>query len=151
MSSPDGQVDGRGRRLAAGHRRATGKTLAISGEIAVADAIAARSRSGTRRGRGLRRGPARSGRRHTRLQVKALVFDDTRRPHRLGQLKTDKTWDAVLLVLMDENYAAVEMLKPRAAIETALAEAKPNRRGTLSVARFRHLGTVVWTRETGTS
>lgn len=141
------------RRLAAEYRRATGKTLAISGEIAVADAIALLGLDAAPDEADgydvVRRGPAGD----TRLQVKArLVFDDTRRPHRLGQLKTDKTWDAVLLVLMDENYAAVEILEaPRAAIEAALAAAKPNRRGTLSVARFRHLGTVVWTRESAPS
>ena len=140
------------RRLAAEYRRATGKALAISGEIAVADAI---------RLLGLEAAPEGAEGydvvRHTptgpvRLQVKArLVFDDTRRPHRLGQLKVEQDWDAVLLVLMDENYEVVEILEAaRPAIAEALAEARPNRRGTLSVARFRNLGRAVWAREDGT-
>lgn len=139
------------RRLAAEYRRATGKTLAISGEIAVADAIAL-----------LELEPAPDGaegydviRRHAdgieRLQVKArLILDETRRPHRLGQLRSEQAWDGVLLVLMDENYDAIEILQAdRAAIEAALSDVRPNRRGSLSVARFRNLGRLVWTREAG--
>ncbi|MEQ8661981.1 MAG: hypothetical protein RLW62_14285 [Gammaproteobacteria bacterium] len=140
------------RRLAAEYRRATGKTLAISGEIAVSDAITlldlVPAEDGAEGYDAIRRGAAGS----ERLQVKArMLFDDTtRRPHRLGQLKTDKPWDAVLLVLMDENYDTVEMIEAsRAAIEASLAEATPNRRGTLSVARFRNIGRLVWTREAG--
>jgi len=140
------------RRLAAEYRRATGKALAISGEIAVSDAIRLLDLEAAPEGAEgydvLRQTPAGP----VRLQVKArLVFDDTRRPHRLGQLRIEQDWDAVLLVLMDENYEVVEILEAaRAAIEEALAEARPNRRGTLSVARFRNLGRAVWLREDGT-
>lgn len=139
------------RRLAADYRRATGRTLAISGEIAVADVIGL-----------LRLEPApddaegydvirRGAHGIERLQVKArLILDETRRPHRLGQLKSEQIWDAVLLVLMDENYDAIEILEAdRSAIEAALAEVRPNRRGSLSVARFRNLGRLVWSREDG--
>ena len=139
------------RRLAAEYRRETGKTLAISSEIATSDAIALL---------GLEPAPADadgydvvrnmpSG--AVRLQVKArAVFDDSRRPHRLGQLKLDKQWDAMLLVLMNEDYQPLEILEaPRAALETALADMRPNKRGTLSVARFRALGRVLWTMEDG--
>lgn len=137
------------RRLAAEYRRATGKTLAISGEIAISDAIHLL---------GLEPAPADAegydavrmlDGRAERLQVKArAVFDDTRRPHRLGQLKLDKPWDAALLVLMDENYEPVEIHEAsRAALETALAEATPNKRGTVSVGRFRMIGRCLWSRD----
>ncbi|MBX9608683.1 MAG: hypothetical protein K2Y51_20860 [Gammaproteobacteria bacterium] len=137
------------RRLAAEYRRATGKTLAISGEIAISDAIHLL---------GLEPAPADAegydavrmvDGRAERLQVKArAVFDDTRRPHRLGQLKLDKPWDAALLVLMDENYEPVEIHEAsRAALEAALAEATPNKRGTVSVGRFRMIGRCLWSRD----
>ncbi len=139
------------RRLAAEYRRATGKTLAISGEIAVSDAIHLL---------GLEAAPADaegydavaySADGERRYQVKArVVFDDTRRPHRLGQLRLDRPWDCLLLVLMDENYEPGEIHEAsRAAVEQALEEARPNRRGTLSVARLRNIGRLVWTREQG--
>jgi hypothetical protein len=140
------------RRLAAEYRRATGKTLAISGEIAVSDAVTLLGLEPAEEGAEGYDAVRRSAHGEKRLQVKArMLFDDTtRRPHRLGQLKVDKPWDAVLLVLMDENYETVEMVEAdRAAIEDSLAEATPNKRGTLSVARFRNIGRLVWTREEG--
>jgi hypothetical protein len=139
------------RRLAAEYRRTTGKTLAISGEIAISDAInllglnpAPADADGYDATTNLPGG-------QQRFQIKArVVFDDTNRPHRLGQLRLDRTWDAILLVLMDENYEAVEIYQaPRAAIELALAGAKPNRRGSLSVARFRNIGQLAWDRDNG--
>ena len=146
------QIDklmGEARRLAAEYRRATGKTLAISGEIAINDAITLL---------GLEAAPAEvEGYDAVRqvdgalekLQVKArTVFDDTRRPHRLGQLKLDKVWDATLLVLMDENYEPIEIHEARRApLEAALAETTPNKRGTLSVGRFKIIGRCLWSRD----
>jgi hypothetical protein len=142
---------GEARKLAAEYRRATGKTLAISGEIAVSDAI---------RLLGLTPAPPAAegyeavrtvGDVSEKLQIKArAVFDDTRRPHRLGQLKLDKDWDATLLVLMDEDYEAIEIYEARRApIEAALAEATPNRKGTLSVGRFKMIGRRLWSRAGG--
>ena len=146
------QIDklmGEARRLAAEYRRATGKTLAISGEIAISDAI---SLLGLEPAPGNAEGYDAVRRLDAgieKVQVKArTVFDDTRRPHRLGQLKLDKDWDVVLLVLMDENYEPVEIHEAhRAPLETALAEATPNKRGTVSVGRFKMLGRCLWSRE----
>ncbi len=139
------------RKLAAEYRRATGKTLAISGEIAISDAIsllglepAPGDAEGYDAIRHLAHGPE-------LLQIKArAVFDDSRRPHRLGQLKLDRAWDAVLLVLMNEDYEPLEILEARRpGIEAALADAKPNKRGTISVGRFRAIGRQLWTQESG--
>ena len=146
------QIDklmGEARRLAAEYRRATGKTLAISGEIAISDAITLLGLEGApsdAEGYDALR-PIEGG--ADKLQIKArAVFDDTRRPHRLGQLKLDKDWDAVLLVLMDENYEPVELHEARRApLEAALAEATPNKRGTVSVGRFKMIGRCLWSRE----
>ena len=146
------QIDklmGEARRLAAEYHRATGKTLAISGEIAISDAITLlglEAAPGDAEGYDALRA-VEGG--MDKLQIKArTVFDDTRRPHRLGQLKLDKDWDAVLLVLMDENYEPVEIHEARRApLEAALAEATPNKRGTVSVGRFKIIGRCLWSRE----
>lgn len=136
------------RRLAAEYRRATGKTLAISGEIAISDAIsllgleaAPRDAEGYDAVRRLVDG-------FEKVQIKArTVFEDTRRPHRLGQLKLDKQWDVVLLVLMDENYEPVAIHAAcRAPLEAALTQATANKRGTVSVGRFKMLGSCLWSR-----
>ena len=146
------QIDklmGEARRLAAEYRRATGKTLAISGEIAISDVINVL---------GLEPAPASAEGYDVvrtvdgvseKLQVKArTLFDDNRRPHRLGQLRLDQAWDAALLVLMDENYEPFEIHEARReALAAALAQATPNKRGTVSVGRFKVIGRCLWSRD----
>jgi len=142
------------RRLAAEYRRATGKPLAISGEIAVFDAarllnlqIPEPPQPGYDAiGRGSREG--------LRILIKArAVFDESRSGQRIGQLKLDKEWDRVMLVLMDEEYEPREIYEAeRSVILDSLKEREErsrNRRGSMTVARFRHLSRLVWTREEG--
>lgn len=51
----------------------------------------------------------------------------------------------MVLVLMDENYQPKELIEAnREALTAALADIKPNKRGAMTVARFRNLGRVVW-------
>jgi hypothetical protein len=143
------------RRLAAEYRRATGKTLAISNEIAKHDACEqlnlepvedqhvggydALGREGRLAGQ--------------RLQIKArAIFDEQKSGQRIGQLKLDKHWDGVVLVLMDEEFAAREMhWASRDEIEAAVNEdnSKRAKRGVMSVNKFKIIGHLVWTREEG--
>jgi len=142
------------RRLAAEYRRTTGKTLAVSGEIAIFDAVRLLGlQAVNEEGLGfdaleLDDKPPR------RLQVKArVIFDEARSGQRLGALRTDQPWDAVLLVLMNEAYEPVEIWEAErvpllAAIEETSASARA-KRGPLSVARFKHLGRLVWSADLG--
>lgn len=144
------------RRLAAEYRRATGKPLpGISAEIAENDAARlldlelvkdetlghdAVGRSGERQGK--------------RIQIKSrTIFDETKGGHRIGQLKTGQAWDSVLLVLMDEEYEPFEIYEAeRDELLEAVAEAESSKRakrGLLSVAKFKAIGRLVWTREEG--
>lgn len=142
------------RRLAAEYRRTTGKVLAVSGELAVFDAarllgLEAVSQEGL--GYDVLRG---NGPGPRRLQVKArVIFDEARGGQRLGALRTDQPWDAVLLVLMDETYEPVEIWEAErlpllAAVEASAASARA-KRGPLSVARFKHLGRLLWAADPG--
>lgn len=137
------------RRLAAEYRRATGKTLPISGEIAVSDAVrllglTAAGEPGL--GYDATRG---AGEAIERLQIKArVVFDEIKSAHRIGELKLDRPWEAVLLVLLDQDYEPFAIYEARrAAIEEALEDARPNKRGTLTVPRFQRIGALVWSRD----
>ena len=139
------------RRLAADYRRATGKSLAgVSIEIARSDAARLL-------GLELVDDPAlgydaldADGR---RIQIKGrAIFDEGKSGQRIGQLRLDKDWDRLLLVLLDEDYEPYEIHEAtRADIDQAVADAqgKRSRRGALSVARFRHLARLVWTCEEG--
>ncbi len=142
------------RQLAAEYRRTTGKTLPVSGEIAVHDAVRLLDLQPAPPGAaGYDAVRVRDGRTET-LQVKGrVVFDDTRGGQRIGQLRVDQPWDAVLVVLLDDAYEPVEIHEAgRDAVLAALAEAGASRRasrGLISVARFRHIGRRVWSRELG--
>ncbi len=134
------------RKLAAEYRRVTGKTLPVSSEIAISDAI-----------RLLDLQPAENNSdgwdvvRHTngknaRLQVKArIVFDQTKGAHPLGQLNLDRSWDGVLLVLMNDEYEAQEIYEAdRDVIVQTIAGKEKKKRGSMSVAQFKKIGRRVW-------
>ena len=138
------------RRLAAEYRRATGKTLPISGEIAINDAIrllhlqpAADVAGGYDAVRELPDGQVQ------RIQIKArVVFDEIKSSHRVGELKLERDWEVAVLVLMDQNYEPFALFEAsREAIEKALEDARPNKRGSVTVPRFQRIGTLVWSRE----
>ncbi|WP_126454210.1 hypothetical protein [Sulfuriflexus mobilis] len=140
------------RILAADYRRTMGKPLAgISNEIAEFDAVnllglelcKPRVSGYDAMGTGEREGK--------RVQIKARVIaDDKRSGHRVGQLKMDQDWDIVVLVIMDENYEATEIHEvDREAINEAMQDSKPGKRGAMSVAKFIAIGRLAWTRENG--
>lgn len=137
------------RRLAAEYRRMTGKALPLSGEIAINDAIRllalepvadpALGFDATRpRALGIER-----------FLIKArVVFDPLKSAHRLGELKLDKSWDTLLLVLLNADYETREIYAvPHAAVVAALAERDSHKKGSLTVARIKIIGTRVWVRD----
>lgn len=139
------------RRLAADYRRATGKSLAVSSEIAKHDACVHlrlepvdEDETGGYDAIG-REAPWKD----LRIQVKGrAIFDEAKSGQRIGQLKLDKQWDAVVLVLMDDEFRASEMyLATRDAVLDALTDdtSKRRNRGAMSVAKFKHIAHCVWT------
>ncbi len=139
------------RQLAAEYRRATGKTLPISGEIAINDAVrllqlqlAGNDASGYDAYRQQDSGPC-------RIQVKGrVIFDSSKGGQRIGQLGLDQDWDHTVLVLMDDRYEPFEIYEAdRSSIVDALNDGAGNRRGIMSVAKFKNISQLVWTREEG--
>ncbi|HEB96175.1 MAG TPA: hypothetical protein ENI96_07070 [Sedimenticola thiotaurini] len=141
------------RQLAAEYRRTMGKPLpGISTEIALHDAI-----------RLLRLEPLAQPaggydatdptRDHKRIQIKSrTIFDESRAGQRIGQIRVDQEWDAVVLVLMDEEYEPYEIYEAeRDELLQYMEKSSSSRakRGALSVARFKIIGRLVWTRENG--
>jgi hypothetical protein len=143
------------RRLAAEFRRTTGKPLpGVSGEIAEHDAarlldleICAEKTAGYDAvGRGSREGK--------RIQIKGrVIFDEEKSGQRVGQLKLEQDWDSVVLVIMDENYEPFEIYEAeRDEILDTMDEAGKSarkKRGAMTVARFKIVSHLVWTREEG--
>ncbi len=141
------------RRLAAEFRRATGQVLPVTGEIARYDAarlldlelLENRSGGVDALGRGDREG--------LKIQIKGrLITDESRGGQRIGQLNRNGDWDRVVLSLMDADYEPFELWEAeRDDILEFLDASSSNRarRGALSVARFKIIGRLVWSRENG--
>lgn len=142
------------RKLAADYRRATGQPLPLTGEIANFDAASLLDLELLQPAPGGYDAVGRSGEREgLRYQIKGrAIFDDNKGGHRIGQLKLEQEWDAVLLVLLDEEYEASEIYEAdRATILEAMDDSGSNRgkRGAMSVARFRNIARLVWQRGEG--
>ena len=140
------------RQLAAEYRRTMGKPLpGVSAEIAEYDAVrlleleAKRSPEG-----GWDAVDPTSGQ---RIQIKSrAIFDEHKGGERIGQLKMNQEWDAVVLVLMDEDYQPNEIYQAeRDDIEAyvSASSASRSKRGAMSVARFKIVGELVWDKVNG--
>jgi len=140
------------RLLAAEYRRTMGRPLpGISNEIAEHDAVRLLALEATEDEQGGWDAvdPA-SGK---RIQIKSrTIFDESKGGERIGQLKMNQDWDAVVLVLMDENYEPYEIYQAeRRDLEESTARSSSSRakRGALSVARFKIIGQLRWDRDNG--
>ena len=142
-----GEIVARAKQMAIDYYRLTGKPLGITGEIGEYDAA---------RLLGLTLADARApgydatdqtGRRY---QIKARAFSTSgrRKSQRLGSIEIDHDWDAVLLVLMDENLETLEIWQAeRKAVAEALSSPGSrarNERGALAVSKFKQIGKRVW-------
>ncbi|MDH3355298.1 MAG: hypothetical protein OEL79_08805 [Chromatiales bacterium] len=138
------------RHLAAEYRRATGKPLPVTTEIANHDAARLLELEIINPPPGGYDAVGKTGEREgLRYQIKGrAIFDEKKGGQRLGQLKIDKEWDAVLLVLLDDNYQPISIYEAsRDELEGALDESlKSNRsnRGAMSIARFKNISRLVW-------
>lgn len=137
------------KRLAQRYRNLTGKPLGITGEVAEYEAY---------RLLGVELTPARqAGYDATeihngqirRIQIKGrCILKGSSPGQRIGSIDIKKEFDAVLLVLLDENYEATEIYEAtRKAVVNALE--KPgskarNERGALGISKFKSIGHVRW-------
>lgn len=141
------------RRLAAEFRRTTGQMLPVSAEIARYDVahhlkltlneqhIGGIDAVGTGEREGLK------------VQIKGrVILDEGKSGHRIGQINPDGNWDLIVLCLMDADFEPYEMYEAsKQEILDSVADSKSNsgKRGAMSVAKFKIIGTLVWTREDG--
>ena len=140
-----GEVIARARLVAQDYHRLTGKPLGITGEVGECEAA---------RLLGLTLGPPReagydatdgTGR---RLQIKArsISMAASKKAQRIGSIKLDFEWDAVLLVLMDEELMPITIWEAdRAAIAKAL-HAPGSKARNVGVSQFKSIGRCVWQR-----
>ena len=86
-----------------------------------------------------------------KLQIKGRCLQENCKPgQRLGSIRTEHDWDAVLMVLLDYEFNATEIYEAqRANVEAALkapGSKARNVRGALSVSKFKSIGRLRWQR-----
>lgn len=140
------------RQLATKYRQATGSTLAVTGEIArfdVAKTLALKLIDDLTVGHDAIGTGDREG---LRILIKGrVIFEDSKSSPRIGQIKTDGRWDNVILVLFDDDYLPVEMYEATAddINETSGSAVSNKKRGAMSVAQFKIIGSLVWSSQDG--
>lgn len=143
------------RRIAAEYRRTTGKPLGISAEIARHDACTYLDLEPDEDAVGYDALGLSEERKDVRFQIKGrAIFDEKKGGQRLGQIKIDQNWDKILLVLMDEDFETTDIYEAsKEDMLNDIDETDDNRnrkkRGAMSVARFKRLAQLVWSREEG--
>src|SRR5712691_11209419 len=141
MASADIQVMGvlrQAKLLARRYRALTGKPLGITGEVAEYEAARI---LGVKLEKARNAGFDATERKNgavRRLQIKGRCLLENCKPgQRLGGIDIRKDWDAVLMVLLDENFDATEIYeaerKAVVAAITAPGSRARNKRGALGV------------------
>lgn len=89
-----------------------------------------------------------------RVQIKARCIPRDAKPgQRIGQIRFDHDWDTVVLILMNEDFDALEVWEAgrddvRLELERPGSKAR-NERGALSVHKFKSVAKLRWSAERG--
>lgn len=141
------------RQLAARYRQTTGSVLPVTAEIARFDAARALQLRLNDVSEQAYDATGTGDHADLRFVIKGrAVFDSARSGQRIGQFNTRQDWDYALLVLFDADYQPDEIYQAhRDDIIEALEarQSKQKKRGAMSVAQFKIIGTRVWSMENG--
>ncbi|MEX2375277.1 MAG: hypothetical protein WD942_06775 [Dehalococcoidia bacterium] len=135
--------------LAREYRELTGKPLGITGEIAEYETARLLGVTLTAARQAGYDAVDHAGR---KLQIKGRCVRANSGPgQRLGRIDVRKPFDAVLMVLLDEDFDATSIHEAERqdviAALTAPGSKARNERGALSVGKFRSIGRLVWERD----
>jgi len=144
-------VLGEAKRLAQEYRRLTGKPLGITGEVAEYEAARILGVELTAARQAGYDAVERTDGGTRRLQIKGRCLLENCKPgQRLGSIRLEKEWDAVLMVLLDQNFDATEIFEAeRSAIVSVLTtpgSRARNERGAMAVSKFKAIGKLRWQR-----
>jgi hypothetical protein len=134
------------KRLAKDYYALTGRPLGVTGEIAECEAVRLLGLEHAEVRQAGYDAIRRSGRRVERLQIKGRHAGSQNQ--RVGSVGLKKEWDAVLLVLLNEDFDTREIYEaPRATVTRAVlapGSRARNEREQLSVRQFKAIGKRVW-------
>jgi hypothetical protein len=137
------------RNLAARYREATGQSLPVTVELARFDAV---TLLGLTEIPGAESEALREVEGKTeRIQIKGrVIFASGKSRQRVGQLNLKAPWDYTVLVIYNSEYQPVAIYQlSRERIEQENASLNSNKRGSMTVAKFKAMGELLWTAEQG--
>jgi hypothetical protein len=140
------------RRIAKEYRLATGKTLPVTPEIAINDAISILEMSPNNEKSPGYDAIYEQGEEKLRVQIKGrVIFNEKKQGHRIGQLKVEQEWDAIVLVIMNDEFMPDEifMAKRHAILSELEEKQKNNKKGAMTVAKFKLISELLWTEQNG--
>jgi hypothetical protein len=141
------------RRLAAEFKRTTGTMLPVSGEIARYDVARELDLTLNENQNAGYDATGKNQKEGLRVLIKSRVIGDSVKPgHRIGQLNPNGNWDIVILSLMNNEFEPVEMYQlghDEAVDILSGCSEKRGKRGAISVAKFKIISELVWTKEHG--
>jgi hypothetical protein len=140
------------RRIAKEYRLATGKILPVTPEIAINDAISILDLSpNDEKNSGYDAVYEKDGER-LRVQIKGrAIFDDKKGGYRIGNVKTEQEWDAIVLVIMNADFFPEEIYIARrdVILDEVEEKKKNNKKGAMTLAKFKLIADLLWTEQYG--
>lgn len=138
------------RRIAKEYRLATGKTLPVTPEIAIHDAISILELLPNEENTPGYDAIYEKGEERLKVQIKGrAIFNDKKQGHRLGQLKIEQQWDAIILVIMNADFMPEEIYMAERDIILDELEGKNNKKGVMTLAKFKLISELLWTEQNG--
>tara|TARA_R110002072_G_scaffold157176_1_gene307755 strand:+ start:9404 stop:9883 length:480 start_codon:yes stop_codon:yes gene_type:complete len=140
------------RRIAKEYRLATGKTLPVTPEIAINDAISILELTANDENKPGYDAIYNIGEERLKVQIKGrVIFNEKRQGHRLGQIKIEQVWDAILLVIMNADFMPDEiyMAKRDDIMDVLEDKIKNNKKGAMTIAQFKLISELLWTEQNG--
>ena len=135
------------RLVAADYRNTTGHALPVTAELARFDAIDKLDLQKTDGHEGVDAIDAKASG-ETYLIKGRVIFKGGKARQKLGHVSLEGAWQSLLMVLYDANYQPTEIYKiDRNIIEENLGDAPKDKRGSMTVAKYKALGSLVWTIE----
>jgi len=140
------------RRIAKEYRLATGKTLPVTPEIAINDAISILELSPNDENIPGYDAIYELAGESLKVQIKGrAIFNEKRQGHRIGQIKTEQEWDAIVLVIMNADFMPEEiyMAKRNEIMDVLEEKRKNNKKGAMTIAQFKLISELLWTEQNG--
>lgn len=132
------------RLVAADFHKTTGQALPVTAELACFDAIDKLNLKKLDGEQGI--DAIDVGESQEKYLIKGrVIFKGGKARQKLGQLSLEGGWEHLLMVLYDADYQPTQIYKiDRKIIEKELKDSPKDKRGSMTVAKYKAIGQMVW-------